>query len=281
MGYIAGMPGREWDYEEVQLELWPDDASAREAPIRAASELAHRAPGKEVAKTDALGDALRALEVSRPVRITYTRNRTVILSLRPDRDGLPVLRAHQCFRTAPSLVAEAAIKLYLSPISRSERRRLTHLITSWHHESAPPPATPETKRLNPGTHHDLRAFLDTVNNTWFEGELELDITFGTRPARRLMGRHERRKPRSLIIINPILDHPWITAWYLDYLIYHECLHEVIPPRSSGSRMLVHPPEFRKRERLHPEYPRTRKYEQWIGSTAYPELLKALKTRSRP
>lgn len=216
--------------------------------------------------------ARRRVFPDRPVQVEHTDNRTVIISLRNRRRRTPVLRAHRCFINAPEEVAEAVVRLYLGRPSRSERRRMTHLVTTWHQGSAQPAASPGPGDLRHGRHHHLPTVLDIVNRSYFAGRLGLDITFGPRPARQVMGRHEVRTPRSLIVVNPLLDNPAVKTWYLHYLVFHECLHEQIPPRSRGGRLQLHPPEFRRRESLHPDIGRARRYEAWLTGPGYPRLL---------
>jgi hypothetical protein len=226
-------------------------------------------PGEDAPRS--LEAALATLLPGKDVSVRYTENRTVILSLRRGPSGSSILRAHRCFAHAPDRVAEAAVRLYLMRTSPGERRRLTGLVTRWHQEAAAPPPSVDNCEIRKGEHHDLATILARVNAEWFERKLDLDITFGVRVARRLMGRHERRQPRSLVVINPILDHDWITNWYLEYLVFHECLHEVVPPVPDGHRLLLHPPEFRLRERRHPSRDRALVYERWITGPAWPTL----------
>jgi len=269
----------------IQLELFPEPGEPRRSPVQVpqpgllpASEpiWAEAAPAEPDA--GALQRSLARLIPEKQVDIRYTRNRTVILSIRPDRKGNSVLRAHQCFRAAPDDIADAAIRLYLTRASKVQRRRWSHMVTLYHQQAASAPATVAASELRPGVHHDLRAILERINGQWFEGALDLDITYGDRIARRLMGRHERRDPRNLIIVNPILDHAWVTEWYLEFLVFHECLHEVFPPRPSGDRMILHPPELRLRERDHPDLERARKYERWLTGRGWPKLAQAAQER---
>lgn len=280
------MPGG-WD-DTIQNELFPEliEDPRPPVPIRVREVLppaprlpappARPTPGIPFALPDALRTAAGALAPARHVEIVYTRNRSIILSLgRGATPGEPdVLRAHECFRSASPAVAEAAVRLYLCRCTRAERRRLGGIVTQWHHDAAPLPPSPDPVALRSGRHHDLRVILDRVNRAWFEGRLDLDISFGDRPARRLMGRHERRTPRSLVLINPTLDHPWITSWYLEFLVFHEGLHEIMPPVRDGSRLLLHPPGFRAREIEHPDHARAHRYERWIMGAAWRTLLAA-------
>lgn len=274
----------EWDVL-VQHDLFPDLGEIRRSPVlpkRRTIEPDELRRGNKRQKTKVepaieetratLASAIQRLAPERGVEIHFTDNRSVILSLTPGKEGAPsTLRAHRCFEEAPFGVVDAAVRLYLTRTSRRERQRLTHLVTKWHHEAATLPFSPAKDELRQGRHHDLRATFERVNRDWFEGTLAIDITFGERIARRLMGRHERRSPKSLITINPLLDHPWITAWYLEFLVFHECLHEVIPPESIGMRLIAHPQTFKEREAVHPRCAEAGRYERWILGPAFREL----------
>jgi hypothetical protein len=278
------MVGGPWD-DGIQLELFPEPDDYRRSPVQAPKAnllpLADEArPAEEVERLGSLQRALLRILPEREVDIRYTRNRTVILSLRPDRRGTPVLRAHHCFREAPDQVAEAAIRLYLTRTRPVQRRRYSHLVTRFHQEIALPPEGPQGEALDTGSHHPIADILTAVNATWFSNSLQIDITFGDRIARRLMGRHERRRPRSLIVLNPLLDDPTVDRWYMEFLVFHECLHEIHPPRSDGQRMVLHPPEFQAREREHPDYVRAHAYERWLTGQAWATLKAAYVARKR-
>ena len=264
-----------------QLSLFPEELKGRESPIGVRfREVATVGPAPTfTGELIPLVQAVAEFPSTTPVRVQFTDNRTVLLSVRRLEGGL-ILRAHRCFESAPREVVDAVIRLYLTRSPKTERRRLAHRVTVWHQSVAAPPESVGAGRINPGQHHDLRATLERVNRDHFDGRLDLDITFGLRPSRRQLGHHERRAPKSLIVLNPILDHPWITAWYLDFLVFHEMLHEVLPPVPTAKRLLVHPPEFRRRERLHPDYERSQPYEKWIMGAAWKQLLVAAQREQR-
>ena len=260
---------------EIQLEFWPETPSLgpKGPEVERAAVPAPRPP-----PLSNLELAVRDLKMEATVVVRFTQNRSVILSISQNVGGHLVLRAHESFRSAPVEIAEAIALLYLKRLRKDTHRRLSHLVTCWHHTVATPPLAPERSELIAGTHHNLTTTLALVNREWFDGQLSVDITYAEKPSRRLMGKHQRRRPCSLILINPVLDHPWITAWYLNYLIYHECLHELIPPRSEGGRMLIHPKEFRARERKHPDSGRAKPYERWFTGRAWRELHRAFRRR---
>ncbi len=191
----------------------------------------------------------------RAVRVRYTDNRVVLASL-GGTDAAPVLRAHRIFRAAPDGVAEALAKLYLGRPRRATRRELQRRLRDFirEHEDAVP-ATKAPPRLKPpsGEVRDLRPILERVNHTWFEGALDVVIGWSPRPARRTLARwHEVAGDRSRIVVNSLLDAAVVPERVLDYLVYHEALHETLRDRMEGSRRVYHHTEFRRRERLFPD-----------------------------
>lgn len=250
-----------WPWQEQQLELPFADAAPEPAP-----------------DADAVTAAAVRLYPDRPLRVEFVPSTSTLVSLRTYADGSRILRAQHVFRGAPHPVAEAIVRLYLGRPRRDQRRALSHLVHAWHHREAPPPPSRCPSRHVRALHHDLEGVLTRVNGAWFGGSLDVDISLSPRPARRTMGRHERRAPRSLILVNPLLDHPEVEPWYLDFLIYHECLHEVVRPRLSGGRIEVHPPEFRARERRHPDFERVRDYESWLTGGGHADLARAFRQR---
>ncbi len=56
----------------------------------------------------------------------------------------------------------------------------------------------------------------------------------------------------VIRINPLLDQPFVPRWFLEYVLYHEMLHSVVPDEfDSSGRRRVHTEEFYRRERSFP------------------------------
>lgn len=195
--------------------------------------------------------------------VTWTRNRTRIVSARAARSGAhrgPTgldLRLHRCFMTAPDEVL-LAVGDFLG--SRDKRGRAEPLAKIREHfrlhgqgeeTAAPPQLRPE------GEHFHLGVLRDRVNREYFEGHLRVDITWGRRagsPRRRRRGSFSIRLGSyddrfKLIRIHPVLDRADVPEMVLESIIYHEMLHAVVPPRQGKSRRSVHPPEFRRLERL--------------------------------
>ncbi len=52
----------------------------------------------------------------------------------------------------------------------------------------------------------------------------------------------------------------VPRYVVESVVYHEVLHATLPPVMKNERRRIHTPEFRRRERLFPNYQRA---ERWI------------------
>jgi hypothetical protein len=130
------------------------------------------------------------------------------------------------------------------------------------------PKLPMQRQLNlrqDGRYFDLREIFDRLNERYFRGRL--------RGYQVMWGRRRKHRPKEYFIfgtiqeqdrvirIHPLLDQPWVPRWFLDYILYHEMLHSVVPEETdAGGRRRVHTEEFYRRERLFPRYRRAREWE---------------------
>ena len=131
------------------------------------------------------------------------------------------------------------------------------------------PKLPMQRQLNlqhEGKYFDLRQNFDLLNKRFFRGRL--------RNYKVLWGRKRKRRPKEYFIfgtiqeedrvirINPLLDQPFVPRWFLQYILYHEMLHAVVPDESDASgRRRVHTELFYERERQFPGYRRARRWEE--------------------
>jgi hypothetical protein len=56
-----------------------------------------------------------------------------------------------------------------------------------------------------------------------------------------------------IRIHPALDQVFVPRYFVEFIVYHELLHHVIPPVRRNGRYEIHSPVFRRREREFPAY----------------------------
>jgi hypothetical protein len=58
---------------------------------------------------------------------------------------------------------------------------------------------------------------------------------------------------QLIRIHPALDQAFVPGYFVEFIVYHELLHHVIPPVRLNGRYQIHSPRFRQHERDFPAY----------------------------
>jgi hypothetical protein len=117
-----------------------------------------------------------------------------------------------------------------------------------------------------GKYFDLRQIFDRLNARYFRNRL--------RGYTVVWGRRRKQRPKEyfvfgtiqeedrIIRINPALDQPFVPLWFLQYVMYHEMLHSVVPDEiDSSGRRRVHTEEFYRRERQYPGYSRARRWEE--------------------
>lgn len=131
------------------------------------------------------------------------------------------------------------------------------------------PTLPVQRQLplaHEGEHHDLLTIFHQLNREYFNGKLRgYQIRWGQRrrlrPQRYVVLGSIQEEDR-VIRIHPLLDAPFVPVWFLEYVIYHEMLHAVVPDEiPSEGRRRVHTEEFNRRERAFRHYQRARRWEQ--------------------
>ena len=150
---------------------------------------------------------------------------------------------------APSAVATSAPRSTPGTRTRPTRRRA---------RSSP--------RFHWGENHLLKPLFKPASTTrWFDGRLTLDHSYAPRLSRRIMARHERRKPRSLVLVNPILDDPARSnPGTSSTSSSTRGSTRSSGPRFRNGRLETHPPGVPSpRTRASGSAPRARDYELWI------------------
>ncbi|MEO7934212.1 MAG: SprT-like domain-containing protein [Chthoniobacterales bacterium] len=116
-----------------------------------------------------------------------------------------------------------------------------------------------------GRFFDLRAIFNRLNGRHFRHRLS--------GYRIVWGRRRRLRPVSYFVygtiqeedrvirIHPLLDAAFVPEWFLEYVIYHEMLHAVVPDivYPSGRRK-VHTEEFQRKEKKFRHYARAQRWE---------------------
>jgi hypothetical protein len=203
-----------------------------------------------------------------PVDLVFTNNRSTIISAKHQK-GRYSVRLHRLFRHADELVLNHLSSYLMSP-TKTDSRVLDRFIARHRKEidakSAPKVAPLKAK----GRYHDLTSVLAAVNETYFQGRVDVRIGWGSAPARKRTRRRRRSFSRALatyyyntqtIKVSPVLDAENVPSYVLQWIVYHELLHHVLPIKKVGSRHLYHSRQFRALERAFVHYEKAKAWEE--------------------
>ena len=193
-------------------------------------------------------------ELGLPVRLSVTDNRSTMISFRRAPAALR-LRLHHMFLDAPDPVVRA-----VADYAGRGQRRAGRVLDDFIRREQPRirqerDATDE--RVTPeGRYFHLEEIRDRLNERFFQGGVRATIGWGRTPGRR------RRKSIRLgvydhqtreIRIHPALDHPEVPRFFVEFIVFHEMLHQLFPSSNGPGRRVHHPRGFRDRERAYPLY----------------------------
>ncbi len=182
-------------------------------------------------------------------KLILTRNRTSLISFKRVQGEL-VIRMQEAFLGAPEQLIVDLGKWIKSPRGGAPKSIREFAGTIIH-----PEVRARSRKLYHQSEtkvHDLKILYDKVNQEFFEGKIEVDITYGRDSSRqkvnvRRLGSFSRRQ--KLITIHPLLDDPRVPELIITFTIFHEMLHALQP----DAHKRPHDKAFRIAEKQHPEY----------------------------
>lgn len=194
------------------------------------------------------------------VSITVTDNTTNMLTVKKMHRRAVCLRINHIF-----LDAEREVIDEIAGFLTTSTKTTTPLIRQYiklNSSRLKKPQVKNTSIMTKGWHHDLREIYDVVNGTYFSGAIDAHITWGRGPARkRVQSRRfgSYNAVANLIRISPVLDRAIVPRYVVEYIVFHEMLHAHVGFREVNGKRKVHPPEFKKLERLHPNFHRANEF----------------------
>lgn len=200
--------------------------------------------------------------LSERVRLTITDNTSTMISFRRSA-GTISFRVHQMFLDAPVEVVDALAD-YAARRRRTAGSVLDAFVRSNEELVRQSRADRQNRALDPyGRVHDLKAMFDDLNEIYFAGRIEAGIGWGREaPDRRRrsikMGTYFHDS--KVIKIHPALDRLEVPDYFVAFVVFHEMLHQAVPPRIIGGRRIAHTPEFRELEAAYPDYDRALAWE---------------------
>ncbi len=196
------------------------------------------------------------------LQIKINDNRSTMLSVRWESKFTKV-SLHWMFLSAPRTVMDE-LACYL----RGNQKSLTPVIKAFidsnvkkldYSHTIDPRSLPSQ-----GTIYNLKELYDSLNEEYFDNQLNLRITwFGNRQKRNrtrvTFGLYH--DPLRLIKINRLMDSPVFPEYVIAYVIYHEMLHHVCPSYvDKQGQHHIHSKAFKLREKKFRHY---RLAQKWI------------------
>jgi hypothetical protein len=236
-------------------------------PRREAKRLAVReAPDDETARQQLERRITEYLPGGR-LALAITDNRYTMISVKRERGPLYRVRLHHMFVEAPPSVGRSLAR-YIALNDPGASRELGEYIDqnqdAIRHvvRRTAPPVTVVTR----GLVHDLQEVYDQLNERYFERKIQATITWGSR------GGKPRRRRNSikmgsysvedrLIRIHPALDRRFVPRYFLEWIVFHEMLHQVHDIPVVEGRRQFHTAEFLAEERRFEHYARARVWER--------------------
>jgi hypothetical protein len=223
------------------------------------------APLGELSDSQRLGLQRRLQQVlSAPLSLTLTDNQSTMVSVKR-RGGTLRARVHHMFVDAPDRVLRALAR-YIARADRKDSAMLGGFIEGNHWRIRRGRAAGRRKPVidSRGDFHDLGAILDDLNARYFKNEIDARITWGARarPRRRQsikMGSYSVEE--RLIRVHPSLDREHVPRYFVEWIVFHEMLHQVFDIPKVNGRRQFHTPEFLARERAFEHYERARRWER--------------------
>ena len=193
-----------------------------------------------------------AREAGRPLLLTLTENRSVLLSFRR-KGGAIELRLHRMFLHAPAPVV-TALGRGLRRRSRQADGEVRRFMNDnlFRVRKAEPKLPTLVAR---GQTHDLTEIFARLNQRFFANKLLVPITWGRGSGRARRGGltfGSYDPVLALIRIHPVLDRREVPLYFLESVVYHEMLHHHLGGVSDrAGRTVYHSRAFRQAEAQHP------------------------------
>jgi hypothetical protein len=246
-----------------------------EAMRRARKAAATDTPAEILEAQESLERRIRAHLNKGRVAVTLTDNRYTMISVRrlAQKDALSKktterrfeVRLHHMFADADPVITRALAR-YIADNDASASRILGDFIdANTEHVRGRARKTPAQVIFTAGEHYDLREIYDDLNVRYFGNRIDASITWGQRT-----GRPRRRNSIKmgsysvedrLIRIHRSLDRAFVPRFFVEWIVFHEMLHQVHDIRVKNGRREFHSKEFMADEAQFDQYDEARIWER--------------------
>ncbi|MBN2712707.1 MAG: M48 family metallopeptidase [Planctomycetes bacterium] len=202
-------------------------------------------------------------KAGKKVMLIITDNTSSIVNAKADNDILE-LRLHRIFLDAPDTVVETMGR-WLSG-KKLERDLIQEYIDQNQHQIAKNAADARDMVIRvDGRYHNLSEIRQYLSSTFLDNRSTATITWGRQVSKKRarsvrLGWYDPM--RNMIGMSRRLDRQDIPRYMVEYVMFHEMLHEVlgIGERPDGKRD-IHSNTFRLMEQTYPHYERAKIFER--------------------
>lgn len=200
-----------------------------------------------------------------PVRVFLTNNRRRMVSARRMAGGAVAVRLQRIFLDSGTDVLDDIADLITG--RKTARAALRRFIDERFRDvpDLPRPRRAPKPERSDSAHHDIGGYAEKLNTAYLGGRSTALVLWGRRSTKR--SRRSIRfacydPARNMIIMNRKLDAPDVPGYFVEYILFHEMLHEVlgIGSRADGRRD-IHGSLFKLMESTYPDFDKARRYEK--------------------
>ena len=204
-----------------------------------------------------------------PLHLRVTDNMSSLLSVRNGSGAaaIPSVSLHHMFVRADAATLRALAQFLRHPTPAARRAIRDYMERNMDAVRTDARPGSQLRLCSRGRVYDLHALAGQVNRDFFGGRIETRITWArrrtpTRARRRHIAFGSFDHRMRIIRINPELDSEKVPEFFVRFVIYHEMLHaDLEPEKDADGRRRLHTPEFRRREKTHPDYERAMQWEK--------------------
>lgn len=206
----------------------------------------------------------------RRIHLVLTNNRRRMISAKVRVDGAVELRLQHIFLHSPSSVLDEIGHLLQG--KKTSRAAIRAFIEGQLEERCDV-AQSGSRSPNPATqksvNHDIHDYAARLNRLYLQGRSTAEVRWGRSSTRRSSRsiRFACYDPvRNVIIMNRKMDNPQIPDYFVEYVLFHEMLHEVLGiDTDQNGRRAIHTPLFKLMESTYPDYQKALTFEKQLCS----------------
>lgn len=211
---------------------------------------------------------LLSILLPEPVDIVFNDNRSTMVSFKR-RLGRLEIRLHRMFRHADDRVLGTLARFVAGRDSRASRE-LDRFIERHRAEIRARKRRAPRPGRTAGRFQDLGEILDGVCREYFGGAIDVRVCWGRASRRGKRPRRGSTRTRALatysfddstIRLSPVLDSPEVPRYVLEWIVYHELLHHVLPVERASGRSRYHTSRFKALERAFARYEDAKRWEE--------------------